>query len=129
MNTNILKGDPQFDQLLHAIGISNKDKTQVYLTICIVLRLLIAGIAMKYYDREIAPWIFLLIGIAVVIILYPNLNSDQWWSRKTHIIIGLLIISSSSYQLYIGTRDRIVPILLYADVILGLSRYLSLVLF
>lgn len=116
--------DPEFDAILKNINIDVDDKMLVFLTICIVLRYLIAGLSLQYYETDIFPYIFMVITIFALFIVGRNVNQDQWWSRRMHLFIISLILISSLYQITTNERNVSIPILLYTDVTFGLLTFL-----
>ena len=118
-----VQNDPQFDVVLSGLGIEPEQKVLVFLTICIVVRLLIAGVANVYHDTKVLPYVAAVIGIAAMVIIGSNIDQDVWWSRKMHLVIATMIVLSSGYQITSGVRDRSIAYLLYADVLLGLSTF------
>lgn len=119
------RGDPSFDPLMKKIGIRPEDKITVFLTICIFVRLLIAGIALQYYNSNFLPYVYFIVGLITAINLFLK-DSDQWWSRKAHIVVSIAIAITASHQIYTGKRDKTIPILLYLDVIIGIITFIIL---
>ncbi len=121
-----LQGDPNFDATLGSISIAADQKHRVFLTICIILRLLIAGVAYQYYDKRIFLWIALVASALGFLIIYPNVSNNQWWSRKFHLVVVIAIFISAVYQIYMEQVNKSIPILLYTDVFVGIITFIYL---
>lgn len=117
------QSDQEFDKMLSNIGINIDDKMIVFLTVCIVLRLFIAGLSLQYYDTEMFPYLMLIATIFALLIVGNNINSNQWWSRKTHFAIISLMLISSFHQITTNTRNISIPLLLYTDVAFGIATF------
>ncbi len=61
--------------------------------------------------------------VIAILTLAPALNGPQWWSRKFHLVIAILILMASATQIYTDERDRSIGYLLYADVIFGIATF------
>jgi hypothetical protein len=115
--------DPEVDAFLMSIGIEPEMKLVTFLTVCILVRLVLAGLATIYSDRKFLPYVAAVAAVFAVFTLTPGINGPQWWSRKFHLVIALLILMASGYQIYTNTRDMSIPYLLYADVIFGFTSF------
>lgn len=115
--------DPQFDALLGGIGIEPEQKVLVFLTVCIIVRLLLAGVVNAYHQEKYTPYIMGVVAFFALLNLGRNLDKNQWWSRKLHLVIAVLILLTSGYQILTDTRDRNIAYLLYTDVVIGLSTF------
>jgi len=119
----LVQNDPDTDIFLSSIGITPEYKLVAFLSVCIIARLLLAGLAQVYSDQDITPYIVLAVSTFAVLTLWSNLHKNQWWSRKTHLIMAVLLVLASSIQIYSNKRDLTIAYLLYADVIIGLSTF------
>lgn len=117
----VLQGDADFDNMLQSMGFKLENKIVIFLTICVLVRLVIAGLANQYYDAKYTPYITLIGAIIAILILVPKLGQNQWWFRSLHILIASLIIYKSYGQITTDKRDRMIAYLLFFDVFLGLN--------
>jgi hypothetical protein len=88
------KGDAVFDQTLHNIGIECTERRRVLLTICLPMRLLLAGIVLQYGDR---PLVRILIGLGAlfsVLSLSKKMDDGQYWNRRVYLILAVGILLS-----------------------------------
>jgi hypothetical protein len=124
MDCTKLKGDKLFDEnLFKILNIEMEDKIRVFLTICILIRLLIAGLSYQYYDSKYIKYFYIIGAISVIMILYPKLNGDVWWNRKVHLIIALFVLFIAVYQIFYNITDKTIPGILYIDVIFGILTF------
>jgi cation transport ATPase len=115
--------DPDTDVFLSNIGIEPEQKLVAFLTICILVRLALAGLTHMYHDRDFTPYVAGIIAIVAIVTLGTNLNKSQWWSRKGHLVIATLILVAAISQIYTGERDKAIAYLLYADVLFGFATF------
>lgn len=115
--------DPEVDNFLMGVGVSPEMKVVTFLTVCIVVRLVLAGLATLYADSTFLPYAAAVAAVFAVFTLAPGVNGPQWWSRKFHLVIALLVLATSGYQICTGERDMSIPYLLYADVAFGISTF------
>jgi phosphatidylserine synthase len=115
--------DPDVDIFLQNIGVEPEYKLVVFLTICIVVRLALAGLATANYDKPFLPYVAAVAAVFAIFTLVPTLNKSQWWSRKFHLVIALLVLMASGIQIYTDRRDMSIPYLLFADVIFGITTF------
>jgi amino acid permease len=116
--------DTKDSQLLINLGLNQEDKLWVYPFICVVLRLIIATIALKYYEKDwflkVSGILSILIIITLVRLIISSRNNtddgeEVWWSRTFHIFIAIQILLSSIHQYKNNTRNKTIPVLLYLD--------------
>jgi len=116
--------DPEVDKFLLGIGVQPEYKLITFLLVCIVVRLVLAGVATVYADHSYLPYVAAVASLFAIFTLAPSINGPQWWSRKFHLVIALLVMFASGYQIYTNKRDMSIPYLLYADVIFGFSTFM-----
>lgn len=118
--------NPEFDSTLKFIGMDPDNKIVIFFSICVVVRLLIAGIAQQYYDKKYFPYIAAILAIITLIILIPRAvrNDNVWWFRIFHVFIAIQILISSIRQIKNDTLEHVIPTLLYLDVIFGMFTFL-----
>ena len=90
-----------FDNFFYETGLINKnlspelkayERRRVYYTICIVLRLLIAGLLLQLRDKVWLPYIVAFISfIASINLFFFRTEDNQWWSNKFSLIMNLLL--------------------------------------
>tara|TARA_B110000495_G_C22474337_1_gene293735 strand:+ start:125 stop:520 length:396 start_codon:yes stop_codon:yes gene_type:complete len=106
------------------INPSVKNRIRIYYTICIVLRLFIAGLAYQFKDTLWLPYITLIISMFTSYRLYNNLEGKQWWSRSFHFYICILLTIISTLIIFGYIRGEYISYLLYLDVIGGFTQSL-----
>jgi len=121
--------DPRFDAFLFKSGLIDPEspdtayqRRRVYYTICIMLRLLLAGLVFQLKDHEYIPFIVGLAAILTIVNLYPRINSTrQWWSIKYQFFISLILLLSCVLVYFKKIRSDIIAFILYASVIGGVA--------
>jgi len=88
-----------FDSLFYETGLIDKNLTpelkayerrRVYYTICIVLRLLIAGLLLQFRDKKWIQYLVAIISLlAVINLFFFRTEDNQWWSNNFSIFINL----------------------------------------
>lgn len=96
----------------------------VFLTICIFVRLIIAGLAYQYRNKKWLPYLIIILCSFVIYHLYKTLNLNYWWSKKFHILICLLLIIVSILIILKKLDSKYISYLLYIDVIGGFMHSL-----
>ena len=102
-----------------------ENRRRIYYTICIFIRLTLAGIIYYLKDYKYLPYIFIIISLLTIYRLSKNLNGTFWWSRKFHILICLLLIINSIYIILKNKYQNYISYLLYLDVLIPLIYSLS----
>ena len=101
-----------------------KNRMILFYTLCIVLRLFIAGLAYHFRDSYWLPYLVLVIGLYTAYRIYKNLNGNEWWSRKFHLIIVILLCIVSVLIILKKVNGKYISYLLYLDVFVGFSHSL-----
>jgi hypothetical protein len=93
-----------FDKMLFESGLiddnlSDVDKAyqrrRVYYTICIMIRLAIAGLVLQLKDKEFMPYVIGIISIYPIISLgFYRTEDNQWWSNKFQLAISIALFIS-----------------------------------
>ena len=93
-----------FDKMLFESGLiddnlSDVDKAyqrrRVYYTICIMIRLTIAGLVLQLKDKEFMPYVIGIISIYPIISLgFYRTEDNQWWSNKFQLAISIALFIS-----------------------------------
>ena len=91
----------------------------VFLTICIFVRLIIAGLAYQYRNKKWLPYLIIILCGFIIYNLYKTLNLNNWWSKKFHILINILLINVSILIIFKKLDSKYISYLLYIDVIGG----------
>jgi uncharacterized membrane protein len=120
----LIGNDIDFDSALATMGIEPEQKVLVFLSVCIVLRLLIAGLANTYHKKKFVPYLTVVISLFAIFNLSNKINGTQWWSTKFHLVTSVLLLLTSAHQLYTDTRNRNISYLLYTDVLVGLMTFI-----
>uniref|UniRef100_A0A6C0ECD5 Uncharacterized protein n=1 Tax=viral metagenome TaxID=1070528 RepID=A0A6C0ECD5_9ZZZZ len=124
--TDCLKNDPVFTNMIKAIGIEPNDRKRIYYTICIFTRLLLAGWVLQYHDKKILHVLMLIFSAIGIGIIYPKLDGEQWWSRRFHLFIAIMIFLLALYLLNGGEKQfsKYLAYLMYLDVGVGVAMSL-----
>lgn len=96
-NSNKIFDGFLFDSGLIDKNLSPTDKAfqrrRVYYTICIALRVLIAGLMLQLKDKVWLPYIVALGSlIAVINLQFFRKEDNQWWSNNFSLIMNLLLL-------------------------------------
>jgi hypothetical protein len=96
-NSNKIFDGFLFDSGLIDKNLSPTDKAfqrrRVYYTICIALRVLIAGLMLQLKDKIWLPYIVALGSlIAVINLQFFRKEDNQWWSNNFSLIMNLLLL-------------------------------------
>lgn len=119
-----IASDPSADKFFESIGISLEYKVVLFLTVCIVVRLLLAYLANIYYDYDFVPYVAGIAAIIIMFRIYDQLDIGQWWNRKFHFVIATLVLITSIHQIYTGEKNKSISYLLFADVIFGIMTFM-----
>jgi hypothetical protein len=96
----------------------------LFYTLCIVLRLFIAGLAYHFRDSYWLPYLVLIISLYTGYRISKNLNGNEWWSRKFHLIITILLSIVSVLIILKKVDGKYISYLLYLDVFVGFTHSL-----
>tara|TARA_B110000208_G_scaffold186658_1_gene243509 strand:- start:4094 stop:4483 length:390 start_codon:yes stop_codon:yes gene_type:complete len=109
---------------LKSISISPtpENRKRIFYTICIFIRLTLAGIIYYLKDNKYLPYITLVISSLTIYRLSKNLNGNFWWSRKFHVLINVLLIINSLIILKTNKYKEYISYLLYIDVLGGIMK-------
>lgn len=71
-------------------------RRRVYYTICITLRLFLAGLLLQLKDKKWLPYITAIISLYAVISLgFFRKQDNQWWSNNFQLLIAILMFIAS----------------------------------
>lgn len=89
-----LPDNPVVTAQLSRVGIMPSDRQRVYYTVCVPLRLALAGLVYQYRDHPRLSTILVPICLLAVYNLVGDLNNPHpgWWSRRFHLLISILIL-------------------------------------
>jgi len=96
-----------------------ENRIKIFYTICIFMRLLLAGSIYYLKDQLWVPYIIIIISFFTIKRLSKNLNGRFWWSRKFHLIICMLLILNSIFIINFKKYNNYLSYLLFIDVIGG----------
>jgi len=120
---------PNFDtvtnEALENIGIdpTPENRTRVFYTICIIIRVLLAGIVLHFKDNRYLPYILLIISLFTSYRLYNNLYGKWWWKRSYHLIISLALSITCLLIIFkIIKQTEYMAYILYLDVFIGVIQ-------
>lgn len=128
MSSQCPNGKVSFTNFLYKSGLidetlSDNEKAyqrrRIYYTICIFVRLAIAGLMLQYKDKVWLPYLTLIFSIFSIVnlTLYTENETKQWWSNTFQLIISIsmLIISILIIMTQFNIIDKdIVPTYLLA---------------
>jgi hypothetical protein len=122
--------EPNTNKFLESIGIkpTPENRIRIFYTICIIVRLLIAGLALQLKDKVWLPYVVIVIALVTSFRLFQNLYGTWWWSTSYHLVISILLVVIS-FLLIIKkcNRPELISYLLYADVLGGFIQSLGVV--
>ena len=94
-----------FDNFLFGSGLINNDlspsekayeRRRVYYTICVTLRLFIAGLLLQLRDKVWVPYVVAIASlIASINLAFFRKQDDQWWSNNFSLAMNLLLFIAS----------------------------------
>ncbi len=124
-----------FDNFLYKSGLidnnlSDTDKAfqrrRVYYTICIFIRLAIAGLVLQLKDKEFLPYILVIISIFPIINLgFYRKQDNQWWSNTFQLLIAIALLISSLLIIFkVGIPTYIPALILFISVFGGVFQSL-----
>ena len=71
-------------------------RRRVYYTICITLRLFLAGLLLQLKDKKWLPYITAIISLYALISLgFFRKQDNQWWSNNFQLLIAILMFIAS----------------------------------
>jgi hypothetical protein len=98
----------------------------LFYTLCIVLRLFVAGLVYQLKDKHWLPYIITSFSLLIIYRLHDKIDGNFWWSRKFHMFIcfSLIFVSVLKINGYIG--GEYLSYLLYIDVGFGFLHSLTI---
>jgi len=71
-------------------------RRRVYYTICVVLRLLIAGLLLQFKDKPWLPYVTAIVSlIATLNLAFVRKQDGQWWSNNFSLVMNLSLFIAS----------------------------------
>jgi hypothetical protein len=123
-----------FDGMLFKSGLidnslSDADKAyqrrRVYYTICILIRLTIAGLVLQLKDKEFMPYLLAIISIYPIISLgFYRTEDNQWWSNKFQLAIAIALLIASVLIIFKIIPTYIPALILFISVFGGVFQSL-----
>jgi len=101
-----------------------KNRAILFYSLCIILRLFIAGLAYQFKDSYWLPYLVIIICVFTGYRISRNLNGNEWWSRKFHLIIVILLCIVSVLIILKKVNGKYISYLLYLDVFVGFTHSL-----
>lgn len=120
-----MKNCPNIDKntlnIIKKIGLDSsiKNRAILFYSICVIVRLLIAGLAYQFRNKTWLPYIVIVISTIVIYRLYNNLSGRWWWSRPFHLLMVILLFITSILTIYKYIDSKYISYLLYIDVFGG----------
>jgi len=119
--------DPQFQKLLENIGMLNKtedtvlQRRRIYYTICIFVRLAIAGLVFQLREKKWMPYAIGVVALLSIAKLYTSIKDpgNQWWSKRFALVIAILLLLSAILIKYEKIPSSIPSILIVIGVVGG----------
>ena len=94
-----------FDNFLFKSGLINEnlddkqkayERRRVYYTICITIRLAIAGLLLQLRDKVWVPYVVALFSLySFISLAFIRKQDNQWWSNKFQLVIAILLLLAS----------------------------------
>lgn len=108
--------------VVEASGATPSQRKNLYYSICVPLRLILAYIVYKNVNSTPMKVLVTLLSAFAVYSNLLGLNSsrDVWWNRSFHLVVALSMLVSS-----LSGNMELVPILMVFDVLFGLVHSLS----
>ena len=122
-----------FDNFLFESGLINKklsdsdkayQRRRVYYTICVLIRLAIAGLLLQLKDNKYLPYILAVISFAVIIKMSYREQDNQWWSNSFQMIIAVALFISSILIIKKKIPTYIPSLILFISVFGGIFQSL-----
>jgi len=109
--------------VVEASGATPVQRKNLYYSICIPLRLVLAYIVYKNVNSTPMKVLVMLLSAFSVYSNLLGLNSSRkvWWNRSFHLIVALSVLVSS-----VAGKMELVPILMVLDVLFGLIHSFSI---
>ena len=128
MNAKCPNIDPDTYNGLRKLGVSMDvhNRQILFYTLCIVLRLFLAGVAYQLKDTLWFPYIVIVISLFIMYRLHDKLEGNFWWSRKFHFIVCLLLVIVSLLKIVGVLAGEYISYLLYLDVGVGFFHSLMI---
>jgi hypothetical protein len=116
-NNNKVFDGSLFDSGLIDKNLSDADKAyqrrRVYYTICIMIRLAIAGLVLQLKDKEFMPYLLAVISIYPIISLgFYRTEDNQWWSDKFQLAIAIALLVASVLLIFKVNIPTYIPALI-----------------
>ena len=110
-NNNIIFDNFLFNSGLIDKNLNNNSKAcqrrRVYYTICVLLRLALAGLVLQLKDKTWIPYITGIFSLySSINLLFFRKEDNQWWSNKFQAIIAILLFI---FSLLIILKTNLVP--------------------
>ena len=97
----------------------------LFYTLCVVLRLFIAGLVYQLKDKHWLPYIIISFSLLIIYRLHDKIDGNFWWSRKFHMFICFLLIVVSVLKINGYVNGKYLSYLLYIDVGFGFLHSLT----
>tara|TARA_B110000495_G_C22858210_1_gene500424 strand:+ start:62 stop:454 length:393 start_codon:yes stop_codon:yes gene_type:complete len=120
-----MKNCPNIDintlNIIKKIGLDSsvKNRAILFYSICVIVRLLIAGLAYQFRNKTWLPYLVMVISTIVIYRLYNNLYGRWWWSRPFHLLMMILLFIASILTIYKYIDGKYISYLLYLDLFGG----------
>lgn len=101
------------------VNYSPKNRAVIFYTVCIILRLFIAGLVYQFRYKKWLPYLFIIPCILVIYNISTNTYGRWWWSRPFHLLICILLFIVSIMVITGDISGKYLSYLLYLDVLVG----------
>ena len=134
---------PSFTSMLYKMHLLDPSSTsqkqaakrrQIYYTICLFTRLIIAGLLLQYRNERLVTYAVLILSLLSIINLYPfsfvpKATFSMWWSSTFQFIIAVLLLLSSLLILIVGDKlgrnaTYVYAVLMYVSIVGGFTQSL-----
>lgn len=108
--------------ILEKSGATPNERMCLFYTICIPLRLFLTMFVFWHSSSTIVQGVLLLTSLTSIFTNFRGMKTanENWWSQNFHLLTSILIFSS-----VIGRRSDVVPYVMFADVVFGLSTSIA----
>ena len=124
-----------FDNFLFKSGLINEklsdadkayQRRRVYYTICVLIRLAIAGLLLQLKDHKYIPYIVAVIYFfSIINMSFYRKEDNQWWSNKFQLVMSIsMFISSLLIILKTGLPTYFLSLIFFLSVFGGVFQSL-----
>lgn len=109
-------------------GYTLEQRKILFYTICIFVRLLLAGIVYHFSEKKELQYLLLITSFASIITINNKINEGGcvWWNRHFHLFISIVLFICSILAIKNKLKNKkYLSYLFYLDVLFGLTNSFS----